>query len=704
MASFDPNVPAVNPQSFLNNSQGTDRAQFQPLAESPRLSEKYVQPDYRANTSIGQGLKGLGELGDSAIKLTDQVIQQNVDDTLHKGIDSIRDSFGVAQAADQSTGLAKAAGQAGTDGVSLTENDPNAGQPVAVNRLGNRIEGLTEAYKQGALSNSAYYAKMEAYVREVKAQFPGYGDIIDQKVSGIVGTTPANALRSSLLQDVTNLQNKVQQASDKWTSYEQKNAGYIYQQWPDYDKLKAQGQAPSRVDVETVVGRLAARDAIYSSQSAALAAKKGINDNIAEEAKSIATNRAMDIGNGLVVSTTNAMGMRTPQDFQKLADDINSGKRQPLTPDEVAQVRSAFAQMKQQYDVSFRQFISSPLSQNSSETMASKLGKPELVTSIHDQGMQNLKDIEDGLINGQHGLITAAANDSAARNSAAENSFLRNDPNAALAGAVRKQYGDTGMAQLFLSNPPLATSQLEGLRMAGWNFLASGKSSAVEGLATIKKESGNDGTVIKAHLGDAANTIIHADKMADPTLAPKAVQYLFGPNNRTLIDSFQTKSQIPVFNDLVSHTMTQAVKKMDQNSQNTYVQGVDEMFQSVFNTQIDNANQSSANYKINGNLKVVYDPDAVAFRYERTGRATPQGFVDAANRNTFTGINSAMHSMLEVFKMQNRDPTAELYRLLPISGIEPGTPMYKAIQEEYIKKNPPSDIAGGRAGNRYDNG
>jgi len=184
----------------------------------PELSTKYVSPDYKADTSSGQALKGLGDLGELGIKLTDAVITQKATDTLTKGINEIRDSFGVAQAADQGSGLAKAVGQAGADGVSLT--NPTTNQPMALNRLGTRVSGLTEAYNQGELSNSAYYAKLEAFVRETKAQFPGYSDQIDSIVSTKVGTTPANALRSALQQDVENLQKKVQSQNDKWTTYE----------------------------------------------------------------------------------------------------------------------------------------------------------------------------------------------------------------------------------------------------------------------------------------------------------------------------------------------------------------------------------------------------------------------------------------------------------------------------------------------------
>src|ERR1700748_3360952 len=101
MAGFDPSVPVMPPNSYISNfSQGTEKASLQPLAEVPNLSEKYVQPDYKANTSIGKGIEGAAEVEKSGLSLVDNVIKTNIDDTLTKGIDKIRDSFGVAQAAD----------------------------------------------------------------------------------------------------------------------------------------------------------------------------------------------------------------------------------------------------------------------------------------------------------------------------------------------------------------------------------------------------------------------------------------------------------------------------------------------------------------------------------------------------------------------------------------------------------------------------
>jgi hypothetical protein len=153
-----------------------------------------------------------------------------------------------------------------------------------------------------------------------------------------------------------------------------------------------------------------------------------------------------------------------------------------------------------------------------------------------------------------------------------------------------------------------------------------------------------------------------------------------------------------VFNDLVSPAMTKAISKMDKTSQETYVNQAEHWFGSIFQTQVMDANQTSENLKSNGNMSLTYDPNSVSFKFVRTGSRfsnfasglAGDKLVSNANQS-LTPLNSAMKSMLEVFKIQHRDPTAELFKMLTTSGIEPGTPMYKAIQDEYIKKNPPKE-------------
>lgn len=690
MATFDPGVASIDPKNTERNfSQGTNSLALQPLAEVPKLSEKYVQPDYKANTSTGKGIAEAGTELTAGLGLADAVIKQNVSETLVKGFTDVQNSFGVAQATDtanQPGGLAQQAGAAGADGVSLSGDTGAGATPLPLQKLGTRLDGLTEMYKNGDLSNSAYYAKMNAVVAQVKQQFPGFSDDVDSITKDKLGVLPANAVRSALQQDVTELQKKVQAQNDKITTWRRDNAAYIYSPsaYPNFDQLQADGKAPSQAELEATVGKLKARDQAYTSGVLALNAQKQGNAAKADGAADILTRKAGDIANEMVLSIPNQLGIKTPQDFTKLLQDVQSGKRAPLTPDEKQQLTGVFATMQQQYGITFDKFANDHHSIAGGPTVASYVSDPAKVLAIRGQGMQSIADMKDALLNDNYGVIAQTANWSKATNDAAEGDFLRRSPVAASVAAGRKLYGDQGITQLMISSPPLMSAALEGFRQFNQGKIAEGNGSLQNTFDTIRNEKVNDGNLNRATISDTVETIFHPEKTNDPqNAAQKAVQHAFGPDNRTLLDAFATKDQVGVFTQLTSPTMTKKIAKMDKTSQDTYTSWADTSFTSVFEAQAAEANNVTKNFATNSNMTLKYDPDTSNFSFDSAFRLPPY----AAAK--LQGLNTAINSMKDVFKLEGKDPTAALYNLLPAAGIEPGSPIYRAVQTEFLKAQTP---------------
>lgn len=694
MANFDPSVPAIQPNGYLSSfSQGTDRASLQPLAEVPKLSEKYVSPDYKANTSTGQGIADLGKLETVGVSLATDVIKQNVDESLNSGIKKIQDSFGVAAATDIESGVADAVGKGGAEGTGTSLTDTQGKPPMVLQKLGTQVDGLTEAYNQGMLSNSAYYAKMNAYVTQVKQQFPGFSDDVDQMAKEKIGVNPANALRSAIQDDVAKLAAKVSSTNDKWTTYENTNTQYIHTRWPNYEQLKQDGTAPSQAEVKNVVGNLQARDYGFSSKQAALATDTATNAAIAVKAEDIATQKASDIAGHLVTAIPNQMGIKTPEDFTQVLNDVRNGQRPPLTPDEKQQLTGVIATMKQQYGINFDKFVNANVDQHGlPQRPLASYTSPQKLSAIRDQGMQSIKDMEDGLINDKTGILAQTAIHNAATLAAGEGDFIRRAPVAVAVAAGRKFYGDQGIMDLVSNQPMLQSNILEGFRQWNQGKIAQGDGSLRETLDTYKAEKINDGTLNRAAIGDTVNTILHADKMADQTAGANAVQHAYGPNNRTLLDAFDTKNQVDVFGQMLSKPIIDKVSKMDGKSKSTVINWANESFPGVYEAQAAEANQAAINLATQyTNTKIVYDPKSANFTFESSFRLPP--FAQAK----LNGLNSAINSMKEVFKMQGKDPTEALTYLLPVSGIDPGSPIYKALQAAQPKEN-------NRAGSRYNAG
>lgn len=695
MATFDPSVPDIEPKRNISSfSQGTEPARMQPLAEVPKLSEKYVSPDYKANTSVGKAFEGLGESVKADVGLVENIVKSNISDTLNDGIKKIQDGFGVAQAADMSSGTAEALGKAGAEGT-LTGDTPDV--PPELKKLGTRLDNLTEMYHQGGLSNSAYYGKMEAFTRQVIQQFPGFEDDVRQMASSKIGTNSANALRSSIQQDVTELAKKVQAQNDKWTAYEDKNSQYIHTLYPNYEQDKAAGKGPSRDEIRYGIGNLQARDYRFESDTRRLGAIKANDQNQEDTASQQALWRFTDIAGHLSIGATNSMGIKSVEDFNKVVQDAQTGKRAPFSPDEKKELTGIFATLEQQYAIDAQKAVNQTRDKDGQPIvpLSGYIQTPGKLQQLITQGRQPLEDLKAGIFDEKFGVMAQSAQWTKASLEAGETDFIRRtgvgpdgQSPATTAAAGRKFYGDNAAGNISLNEPVMQNQALAPYRQYNKGKIAQAATSPSSLKEVIDELAGagiKDGGLNQAMITDTVRTILHPEGTASPELAGKnAVQHAYGPGNRTLLDAADRKDLVPTFNAMVSEPMTKKITHMDGKSQDTYYNFANEGFTSIYEREAQNINSVAANLAGqggSGNVKLVYDPQSNQFNFKAGSAYQATGL---ANR-TVQDINNGLASMKGVWSALGKDPTEELYRLLPTIGIEPGTPVYKAVQVEFMK-------------------
>lgn len=699
MASFDPTIQKTNDPSYLGYSQGTDKANLQPLATVPDVNVRYEKPDYKANNSWGKLLEGAGEDAKAGMTLTDNVIKKNIDDTLNTGINKIRDSFGVAAAADQSSGVAKAAGQSGAEGVSLT--DETKDQPLAINRLGNRLDGLKEAYKQGELSNSAYYSKMDSFTRQVIAQYPGYENEVRELAASKLGVNSANATRAALLDDVTKLATKVQSQNDKWTAYEHTNAdaiAIVYGGYGKYQQAVAEGKT-TKAETEAKVANYKANETIRDSRMKSLSLSTAEETDKKSKGLELATTDAVSIANKTINTLTVQFGLNAEK-MQQLLTDVNSGKRQPLTAGEKKAISANYAIIEQQMGTSLDNYFARPINPNSGDptTIGAFVGKKG-VDDAKAMARSKLDNLKAGLFDEKFGTMAMQANHSKAMEDAGTNSILNQFPALIDADNVHKRLGDSGVFDMFRESPRFREPVLSGFQQYNWGKIATGGSSIRSTIEDIKRDpSGTDNGDLNGRIvRDTLQIIRDPSKMADPTIAKDAVQHMFGPDNRTLIEGIAKSNRgnaIPYFNEVYSPVTTKAVAKMDSVSKQTYQTAAENDFMSVFNRASDDINQRTASYNTNGNLKLNFNPDSKEFYYTGSTNVRTQSAKDINTKSTLQAANDGLQSFNSAIKsidnvwngVGKKDTTQELYRLLPAVGIEPGSSVYKAIQSAQPKE------------------
>ena len=162
MAIFNPTPEELNPPDQSRNSGG-------PIV----------------NRTLGTLFEGVGNVVAAGAQVFDFRNQYNLREDIRTGVEIIRDQYGV---------------NAGSDiaGNSLFDYSTS---PEGLNQAHDEIDRLTQAYQNGTLRESYYYAQLNSLVRSVKSRYPGYEDEIDAAVGSITGIDPANAYISQLRQE-----------------------------------------------------------------------------------------------------------------------------------------------------------------------------------------------------------------------------------------------------------------------------------------------------------------------------------------------------------------------------------------------------------------------------------------------------------------------------------------------------------------------
>lgn len=692
MANFGNGPNPTNDPSYVGSSRGTDNASLQQLAQVPELNTKYVQPDYKANTSYGRLFEGLSEIGGSAVKATDAIIKKNINDSVNQGINDIRDSFGVAQAADRSSGLAQAAGAAGTETDSrLIPQKPE--QPQALQRLGTKIDGLWEAYQNGNLSNSSYYAKMERFVRETKARYPGYGDDVDDMVKSKLGVTPANALRASLQDDVAKLAAKVQGQNDKWTTWERQNADVIslvYGSYENYQTAVANGQV-ARPQVEA---RVANFNAVQTNNKAALANLSVLNGQ--DDLRGKLTERVATSGiNGVVDTTIDGMMQSVGFDPRKYIDDIAGGKRPLPSPEEKAAITTKMGQLRVNVEQAIDKYLDSQVMDASGHpSTARALMGDAKATALKASAMARIGTYEKTLIgDGDHSIMALDATLAKGRQDFAARRVGEMMPQLDVVKVMRDRVGDDLTTTLWQNSPNFTTPTLNSLSKMSWANIADGKYTLKATLNDYKNAGVNDANLNWNAIDTAKAYIQNPEKLKDKSVSENAVKFLFHPDNsgvtEQVLHASGPKGQLAFWTSMTDERTISKISKMDSKTKGMVTTWAEDEFPSVFNTTIDSASQAVENYKVNGNLSLKFDPQGARFYFEKSAsapRGLPQSVLSSANAKV-EGLNTAIGSMKRIWDMNGQTDTLnQMYRFLIPAGIEQDNPIYKLLRDEVQKQ------------------
>jgi hypothetical protein len=404
------------------------------------------------NKSAGAFVEGAASLFDEGVKATDKGIERNMGKRAYELVDEKRDSFGVGEAAlNARMGLPIKDATLDPDGAVVSDTDAETGagtsdatdfssakrQPPAIDRGIDRASRIQRAGDIGKLSPSEYNANMEAVVRQLRAEYPGYRDQIDQKISQITGMTPANALRSSLLRDQIALQRQDQTGARAEQKYRDTNSKYVQ---PGEENLPLP-------QFRAKVTAAQQQEHQITAASANLTLSSANDTDVSRRAQQVVTG-------GLQID-----GDKT---FQTLVGPINEKIDKLETALDVKQIealRPQIGAIKLKMDNTFEAWLDRPTDfdpanpsfKGKEKTFRQLINDPAKVAGMKKDYLSKVDAWEQRLINNETGTLNWDKNSAASSASAADAGLMRNQQLATFAG-VSTRFGPA-VANTLLATP-----------------------------------------------------------------------------------------------------------------------------------------------------------------------------------------------------------------------------------------------------------
>src|SRR6266852_2470682 len=177
--------------------------QNMPIPDWTKTSHPTSQPE--SDKSKGIALSTIGEGIQGAATIAETGAEDYLKEKVRAGVDTLRDTTTLAYEdirKYQVQGTApdpQAARTAGFTGK-LTSDGPDI--PDGLQSGLDKATTLSLAKAQGKANDTLYTGALNAMAKQLRSQYPGHRDFIDEQISRISGINPANAYMQNLLVDI----------------------------------------------------------------------------------------------------------------------------------------------------------------------------------------------------------------------------------------------------------------------------------------------------------------------------------------------------------------------------------------------------------------------------------------------------------------------------------------------------------------------
>lgn len=186
MTSWAPQLPDVNPKDWTGVSK--------PIGD--------IVADKSTAIAIGAGTDVLN----SVVKVTDQTFKDVIKDDVRTGVDRLRDGYtdSLKDLRNQQLAAADPSNQPQTGSSTLLHETNGVGAPMPLQAGLDRAKQLGTAIAQNSnkINDTLYTGSLNSLTKQLRNQYPGYRDYIDEQIQSVSGVNPANAFMKNLMEDI----------------------------------------------------------------------------------------------------------------------------------------------------------------------------------------------------------------------------------------------------------------------------------------------------------------------------------------------------------------------------------------------------------------------------------------------------------------------------------------------------------------------
>ncbi len=338
-----------------------------------------------ATQTVGTAIEGGAALAETTAK---DIIGKDVRETVEPIREDFTKTLEAARNAQKSSVVpAPVQGDEGSTAPSLT-GPAKEEVPAAINSGLGKIDSLQSALVNGKINDTYYDLRLKAAVTDLRTKYPGFVDLIDQKVSQITGVNPANAYISNLMQDINRAQTSKKTELDKEMDLARQamtRGNFIPGADTQLDRLQKLGESyiPTfrkwYTDENAKWNKLQWREELRKDQ-------KGSKEEIVEQRKSDWTN---EVGAGVqsaMKSIVTVPGLDTPQG---ILDTIQKAAAQPsqYTDAQMTALAGKIAAQKLTLETQYRARAAEVAKDNQGRTYSynSDIGSDQSLKIMQDQ-------------------------------------------------------------------------------------------------------------------------------------------------------------------------------------------------------------------------------------------------------------------------------------------------------------------------------